>query len=133
MTTVPKKTINGKHVKYEIIDNIMYAEFYNSIIHDIQIAREIVEERIELFGDKSYLAVIDITNVKSATKDARKYMSCTKNGFNGIVAAAIISNKLVSMPIYNLFIKINKPEIPIKFFSNKKEAIRWLRNIPKDN
>jgi hypothetical protein len=107
----------------------LYAQFLDSQVHDINIAKEIVEERLRLFNGESYLAVIDITNVRSATKEARQYMSCNNNGFKGVIAAAIISNKMVSMLIYNLFIRINKPEIPIKFFHKKDEAVSWLKKI----
>ena len=30
---------------------------------------------------------------------------------------------------FNMYVKINKPKIPIKLFSKKEEALNWLTNL----
>lgn len=49
-----------------------------------------------------------------------------------VAALALYSTKLHEKIIGSLFLKINKPKLPTKFFDNREEAINWLKNI-RDN
>lgn len=49
-----------------------------------------------------------------------------------VAALAIYSNKLHEKIIGSLFLKINKPKLPTKFFDSREEAINWLKNL-RDN
>jgi hypothetical protein len=45
-----------------------------------------------------------------------------------VAALALYSNKVLEKIIGSLFLKINKPKLPTKFFDNREEAILWLKN-----
>lgn len=49
-----------------------------------------------------------------------------------VAALALYSNKLHEKIIGSLFLKINKPKLPTKFFDNREDAINWLKNL-RDN
>lgn len=49
-----------------------------------------------------------------------------------VAALALYSKKLHEKIIGSLFLKINKPKLPTKFFDNREDAINWLKNL-RDN
>lgn len=49
-----------------------------------------------------------------------------------VAALALYSSKLHEKIIGSLFLKINKPKLPTKFFDNREDAIDWLKNL-RDN
>lgn len=46
-----------------------------------------------------------------------------------VAALALYSNKLHEKIIGSLFLKINKPKLPTKFFDDREEAINWLKKL----
>jgi hypothetical protein len=40
-----------------------------------------------------------------------------------------LSNNVVATLFINLYLKINNPVIPARFFTNREEAIKWLNRI----
>jgi hypothetical protein len=73
--------------------------------------------------------LIDFSNLKSATKEARDYMNDPEGGLKGLVGGAFLSNSIVATVFINLYLKINKPVIPAKFFTKKAEALNWLNEL----
>jgi hypothetical protein len=100
---------------------------------DLPIAKELIENRLSFTGGKPAYALIDFTNVKSVTKEARDYMNRPDGGLRGILAGAFLSNNVVATMFINLYLKVNKPPVPAKFFTVRYEALRWLRNIRSIN
>ncbi|MBC7695097.1 MAG: STAS/SEC14 domain-containing protein [Burkholderiales bacterium] len=50
-----------------------------------------------------------------------------------VAALALYSNKSYERIIGSLFLKINTPKVPTKFFDNREEAIAWLRILQKSS
>jgi hypothetical protein len=96
---------------------------------DLPIAHELIANRLAFSEGKPVYTLIDFTNVKSVTKDARDYMNSPEGGLKGILAGAFLSNNVVATLFINLYLKISKPPVPAKFFTNREEAIKWLRRI----
>lgn len=48
-----------------------------------------------------------------------------------VAALALFSQKLHEKIIGNLFLKINKPLVPTKFFDDREKAIQWLKTFPQ--
>lgn len=45
----------------------------------------------------------------------------------GSAALALFSNNSYNAVMGNLFLKVNKPLVPTRFFSNRTDALVWLR------
>ena len=116
------------YVSIWIEDGILFSNYKKQINIDEKVARQIVKDRIEFTKGKSYPILIDFTNLKSATKEARDYMNDPKGGLVGLLRGAFLSNNVVTTVFINLYLKINKPSIPTKFFTNKQEALAWLKS-----
>lgn len=120
--------IETPDVIFKIDDNILFCSYKQNTAMDLKMAKGIVKDRMEFTKGKSYPILIDFTNLKSATKEARDYMNDPKGGLSGLLRGAFLSNSVVTNVFVNLYLKINRPSIPARFFTNKEEAINWLKN-----
>ncbi|MES2760624.1 MAG: STAS/SEC14 domain-containing protein [Bacteroidota bacterium] len=50
-----------------------------------------------------------------------------------VAALALYSNKSYERIIGSLFLTINKPKVPTKYFDNREEAIAWLKILQNTN
>ena len=116
------------YVTVWIEDGILFCSYKEQITIDLDTAKKIVKDRIEFTKGVSYPILIDFTNLKSVTKDARDFMNEPTGGLSGLVKGAFLSNSVVTTVFINLYLKINKPTIPTRFFTNKQEALNWLKN-----
>ena len=71
--------------------------------------------------------LIDITAVKSVTREARHYYR-HEAGINA-AAAAIIVGSAVSRIIANFVIGLDKPIVPARIFTSEDKAIEWLKGF----
>lgn len=113
-------------VSMELIDEILIGEIKSELV-DLEVAKSAVKFRLEKFGDKHYPFLINIKTVKHVTKEAREYLA-SKNGCEKVSASAILINSSITSMLGNFFIKINKPLVPTKLFTDKTLAIQWLSN-----
>jgi hypothetical protein len=110
-------------------DGIIFWKYSPQIEIDIVIAKELVTDRLDYTNGKSVYALVDVTNIKSTTKEARDYLNAVEGGLQGLSAGAFLSNNVVSTLVINLFLKISSPAIPAKFFTDKNEALTWLKSV----
>ena len=117
----------------KIENNIVFFKYKPSIVIDINTAKDLVKNRMDYTAGKSVYTLIDFTNVKSVTKEARDYMNSPEGGLKGILGGAFLSNSVVATLFVNLYLKVSTPSVPAKFFTNEKDAVGWLRKIKTTN
>ncbi|MCP4521529.1 MAG: hypothetical protein GY827_07545 [Cytophagales bacterium] len=117
-----------KTAKYYFIEDKI---FVSEVLPDSEIVLEDVEinnqKRTEVLNGLKYPILIDIRKIKSITREARllaRNDACTGQ----YIAAAILVEGTISRLIGNISIGWNLPEIPMKVFLDKKEALEWLEN-----
>lgn len=110
-------------------DDILFFKYAPRLEMTIEVAREIVRSRLEYCKGASMYVLIDATNIKSATKEARDYMNSNEGGLKGVLGGAFLSNSVVATLAINLFIKVSNHPIPARFFTNKHDAIKWLKKV----
>jgi hypothetical protein len=113
----------------EAEDNILFWNYTPQVEMDITVAKELVKNRLEYSEGKPMYTLIDFTNVKSVTKEARDYMNSSEGGLKGILGGAFLSNSIVSNVFINLYLKINRPSVPAKFFTKREDALAWLKEL----
>jgi hypothetical protein len=116
-----------------IENDIIFFKYKPSVEIDILTARDMVRNRMEYTSGRSVYTLIDFTNVKSVTKEARDYMNSPEGGLKGILGGAFLSNSVVATLFVNLYLKVSNPSIPAKFFTNREDAIGWLKKIKIGN
>ncbi len=123
------KTFENEYVAIWIEDGILFSNYKKQLVMDIDVAKQIVKDRIEFTEGKPYFILIDFTNLRSTTKEARDYMNNPESGLKGLLGGAFLSNNVVATLFVNLYLKVNNPTIPAKLFTNKAEAINWLKKM----
>lgn len=126
------KQIETEDVFFSIEDGILFCSCKKQIKIDLEVAKRIIENRVEFTEGKSYPIVMDFTNLHSVTKEAREYFNAPEGGLKGLLGGAFLSNSLVTTLIVNLYLKLNQPVIPAKFFTGKNDAINWIKNLKLD-
>lgn len=114
-------------VEFKVENGILYGPYPDGVELGLDLVQQMVKKRLEFLEEKEYPAIVDTTGIKSVTKEARDYMA-SDEASQGIVAAALLSKSLFSTFVSNFFIKVSliKAPIPVKSFTNEKEALEWL-------
>lgn len=76
-------------------------------------------------GKKIYF-LLELEGEAYTTKEARELAASSEHATHH-GAIAICSNRLPYQLLGNLYIRINKPKAPTRFFSNRNDAVKWLR------
>jgi hypothetical protein len=77
-------------------------------------------------GKKIYF-LMEIEGEVYTTKEARELAASPQHASHH-GAIAICSNMLAHKILGNMYIKINRPQAPTRFFSKRTEAFSWLRS-----
>jgi hypothetical protein len=104
---------------------ILYSVFAEGLHIDIEIARKCVEARITFSRGISYPVFIDMKGIRSVTKEARDYLA--DEGSRLIKGGALLVDSALTKMLGNIFLQINKPQVPLKLFTDKDEAREWLQ------
>lgn len=86
-------------------------------------ATVILEEMIE--GNPRPL-LCDLTNVKKMTRECRQHFASEEHAMVFTKCALLISSPIARI-IGNFFLGANVPARPTRLFTNKEEAINWLK------
>jgi hypothetical protein len=115
----------------KISSNIIYVEYSKNLKIDLAIAKEIVANRHDFTENKKHYLIINASNVKQVTIEAKKYMQSEEHGLRNIIATAFIASNQVSALIANIFIKT--PNVISKFLANEKDALLWIKELKQKN
>jgi hypothetical protein len=95
---------------------------------NLEDAKEHIEAGRELAAGLEYtLLLVDVSQIRSITRDARVYYanpSGTQDFENR--AVAILVDSPLSKVVANFFIGLNRPVTPVKLFTAESEALAWL-------
>lgn len=72
--------------------------------------------------------IVDISNIKSVSKESRDIYSSEEMG-ETISAAALIVNSPVSRIMGNFYTGISKTKMPVRMFADNKDAKNWLKDF----
>ncbi|MBF0539961.1 MAG: STAS/SEC14 domain-containing protein [Nitrospirae bacterium] len=111
-----------------IEDGIIW-EIQEASLVNLEMSMDTIETITNNLIDKingKKLLLVDMRNVKKQTAESRKFVS-TDPSTKIIDKVALLTNNPISKTIANFFMGINKPLIEIKMFSNKQNAVNWLK------
>jgi hypothetical protein len=75
-------------------------------------------------GGKLVPILADIRQVKSMTREARKYYG---NLTNAVTAIALLVGSPTTQVMANFFLGLNRPNVPTQMFTDEDKALTWLR------
>lgn len=86
------------------------------------------DQSVNYIPGKKFKVLFEGDENANVSVDARR--AGASREYTGHVAAlALYSNKLHERIIGNLFLKINRPLVPTRFFDDRDEAISWLQSF----
>jgi hypothetical protein len=89
-------------------------------------AREIMAGYLQLYEGKRRPALIDMRNLKSFDREARKYFA-GEEARQTVRAQAIVVGSPVSRVLGNFYLGLSPPQTPIRLFTSEDEALEWLK------
>jgi hypothetical protein len=116
-------------VSIELVNGVVIGTLKCEYV-DLSIAQAAVSHRLKHFGNKDYLMIVNMSNVKHITKEAREYLA-SEIGCSKVKCCAIIISSEVTKIIANFFVRINKPLVPTSIFTSEEKARQWLSSCAK--
>ena len=112
--------------------DVVFMEYTKKLKVDLVIAKELVANRLDFTLGKKHYCIIDFSNINYFNHEAKTYMQSPEGGAKNIIAGAFISSNLVATVLAHIFIRKIK-DVPTKFFSNKKDALQWIKELKNEN
>jgi hypothetical protein len=108
-----------------INENILFFEYKPDVVINLVAAQRIVTDRIQMQKEKAYPVLCDIRGIADSDKAARDYLA--QHGSVLTKAVSILAHQTVSIVMISFYLKISKPQVPTKVFSNKPAALEFLK------
>ncbi len=122
------KKKEGKYTYLEQHGEILEARYKAGLQIDREAAEQIVEERLEFTNNKPMPVLLLDSGLVKMDKSARDYMS-SDDGIRGLRAVAIILSSVVNSMLLNFLLKISRPGLPVKVFTDRDNAMEWLKTF----
>ena len=119
--------IENDYAKFWIFDGILFFLYKPHTIVDLKTAEKIVADRLKLQDEKSYPVFCDTRGIKDVNKEARDYLA--KEGSILATAVGFLVDFPVNEAIAQFYVKTNKPLVPTEVFTNKDEAMDFLKSF----
>ncbi len=128
------KSISSQYVTFEFESesNIVKASYNPGVIINLDAAKSIVDNRIEVTGGKPHYFFIDFSNIRQVTAEAKKYMQAQDYGLKNILAAAFVADNPIARLIAQIYVKTQK-KFDARFFESKEDALMWLKALSSKN
>ena len=123
------KKIELEKLTIELISsNILLISLKDSVVIEEADVIEVKKHNLELTQGKDYVIVFDSGNYTTISEEGRKLMSSPEIELNR-KASAFVINSLGQKLIANFYLKVDRPKVPTKFFSDKEKAMNWVKEI----
>ena len=109
-------------------DGIGFQVYKPELKITLDIAKKMVEKRIESFNGVAMPVYVDIRNLSTIDSPSRKYFASKEAG-HLIRAGAIYLNSPIAKWVGNVFMLVDKPITPARLFTDENKAIEWLQQF----
>jgi hypothetical protein len=113
------------YVRVWIEDGILVILYKKDSVVGLQAAMEIVALCEELSQGEMIPPMVYVKHLKVVSIEARKYFA-TKGASH--IRGAVMVDSGFSRILGNMFFAIDKPLTPLRMFTDKEEAIKWIKN-----
>lgn len=108
-----------------ISENILFVEYKPDVVINLVAAQRIVADRMQMQKEKVYPVLCDVRGIADSDKAARDYLA--QHGSVLTKAVSILANQTISIVMISFYLKISKPQVPTKVFSDKAKALEFLK------
>jgi hypothetical protein len=123
-----RKAKGTPYIDFEIENGVLIGTYKPNVLITLKYAKEIVAARIAFMDGGQMPILILNQGIIKMDKDARDYLASAE-GIEGLKCAAILlDSNFISITV-NFFLKVTKPKLLVKTFTNKQEALNWLQDF----
>jgi hypothetical protein len=130
MSSRPKKIITEKFEVTLLEENVIENYIKPGIVVEAEDLIELKKISSELAGNKPYVILVTSGELVSFSKEARE-LSASKAFITNALAKGIVVDSTAKKIIGNFYLKVNKPFLQTKLFSEKEKALKWLITFVK--
>ena len=74
------------------------------------------------------MVLVDASEEYEVTEEAKAYGQ-TDEATKNRIAIAYVTSSFTNKIMFNLYLKVYKPRVPLKMFTNKNAALKWLNSF----
>lgn len=115
-----------KIANFEFKDGIVYVLCHDNIDVTIDVLDDLIPIIEEICGENKYPFLVDTGKNGKISKKARQYMADVFKKYR--TAEAFVTSTILHKTLAQLYISINRPGNPIKVFTNRHDAEKWLKD-----
>lgn len=119
------------HSSFWVEKGVLFCQFAKDLTINEDLAKLMVQERKTAFGNKKMPLFVDVGNLLSIDRSARRYLA-SKDAWEFLSAGAIYSNNKLLEILGKAWFQLDKPVVPVTVFSNRDSALQWLQQYKKD-
>jgi hypothetical protein len=117
---------------YLTLDNIIIINWNNTLKEITKTHLQKVINRVSEFSENEKLPVFTMTfDFISINHEAKNFIASEEGGKYTLVNAVLIDN-LAKKLIFNFYLKLNKPKIPTRGFTNIDDGLIWLKSFTNE-
>jgi hypothetical protein len=129
---MPEIYVNNPYAEIWFEDGIIHTVFKPNTVITVAVAEQVINDRITVSNGKISPIFIDVRNMVSTENAARAYMA-SQPAQQFLNAGALLINNQIHQLLTNLWLRIDKPIIPTKSFTDKEKALEWLETFKVPN
>jgi len=118
-----------EYVKLQYKPPIIHMVFKNGVELGFPEIRELIAHAETLSGKKPYVILSDVRDNMDVTHEGRRLALNAKAAPLHRGTAVLVKNGLYQYAA-TLFSKFDNPEYPYRVFTDEKEAMNWLQQLP---
>jgi hypothetical protein len=118
---------------FELERGLIENQIKNDVVLDEKDVRNLKEANTDLANGKPYAVLVEFEEMVNVTREARE-LTASKDFLGKTIAEALLIHSLGHKIIGNFYLSVSKPHIRTKIFTDRTEALEWLRaQIPSFN
>ncbi|WP_028979414.1 hypothetical protein [Sporocytophaga myxococcoides] len=122
-------TFENSLISLSYLGKMLLVDYKKRAIIDLKAAKKSVQEREKFTKNTPTLVIADFTKIDYVTTEARTFFAGPSN--KKTMATAIIFSSKIQEVMGNIYIKFNKPKIPVRLFTRISDAQEWLQTFTK--
>ncbi|MBT6029504.1 MAG: hypothetical protein HOH13_04315 [Crocinitomicaceae bacterium] len=120
------RTVSTSHSEFILRnDSILEIKLTKGVYFTIEESKEINHQIVTISNGVPCKVLVEAGKLNFCDEESRKW-STSKEASDPIIALALLINSLPQKLIANFIVNVQKPRIPTKVFTTKKDAESWL-------
>lgn len=116
-------------LQYDEEQNILFYRVKQDQVVEVDEIKEMLHYVQEFMGPKKHYAVIDFGGNLTSSAEARQIYADAEYLHKYRIADAFLVKSLSVRIIANFFIKVTKPKVKTKLFTDENAAVNWLESM----